>query len=81
MDKKFIKEDKISCHPKLLRMWGLKILLLHGGDRGPGCLYRKQPIYQLEYSRHSKCTAICDTLSNIEEGKRQSCPLARHEFK
>jgi len=34
---------------------------------GSGRLYRKQPIYQLDYSRHSKCAAICDTLSNIEE--------------
>jgi len=47
----------------------------------PGCLYRKQLIYQLDYSRHSRCTANCDTLSNIEESKRQSCPPARHEFK
>ena len=45
---------------------------------GFGCLYHKQPIYRLDYSRHSNCTAIYEALSNNEESKRQSCPSAQN---
>jgi len=60
--------------PKATMDVGIKNTFTAQWRSGPGCVYRKRPICQLDYSRHSKCTATCDTLNNVEESKGKFVP-------